>query len=738
MDKLSSLENLLRFPGYTNGLVFDASVLSCGCLTSEYIFKEQNTTQACPNCHAENVTILSPIKPLRELYSIIQSMYTHQERRRRSSSRKSIGESQAIQQQTGGQSNTESTDLISLFYKFAKEEQFERDNEINIPQPTQVQLETNHTKVEPIEISRKSTQNEIPLSYPSSMSLNSMSISPQNHRYLLEKSITGQQDSEFAGTNNELPENFDHNLLQSVSEQKEYNFTKKLSTFPTQQLKLNFSSIVPFKSTGGNIKKATSTSIHSYHDFKLGVEITRFVLMNEKKWELYEYVVPMGDVDNNSIKPQLLCCGRSTGEYGDNLNNLSFPESNIKEIVIKNEFGVKDNNNPNTNTNNSNNDSDIRRRLSSWDQMYCRLTKNYLIISGTKGIMRVFNVNKLSPYDFGQPIYTYITNYPIRCIAISPNDSLIACGITAKERISGKEQPFIILHRLVVSEDFYLDSVDPITITIPYRDPIKLINFNATSTHLIIATSWESRYLIIKLTNSYKSDNYRKPRLIWSDVAYRPNRRIDESSSTSAIYDEKADAEHELMMSKEGITDLEFGMINSNVVIVTSCSFRNRPPMLVRLYGAHIDSVPKNPSNSHEIRSSNSLEEDEEFSSISSAEVFMKITEIGSMIHKVAISPRGDGIVFLDKDGRLFLVSAPTFHAGGSINASDTKNKKRVVQLGEVANAERFSESASVVFSADGGKVFTLDRKGVFSVFDFTKGIPGDDPEVVKCKIISL
>lgn len=43
-----------------------------------------------------------------------------------------------------------------------------------------------------------------------------------------------------------------------------------------------------------------------------------------------------------------------------------------------------------------------------------------------------------------------------------------------------------------------------------------------------------------------------------------------------------------------------------------------------------------------------------------------------------------------------------------------------------------------MVFSADGGKVFALDRKGVFSVFDFTKGIPGEDPDVIKCKIISL
>lgn len=84
------------------------------------------------------------------------------------------------------------------------------------------------------------------------------------------------------------------------------------------------------------------------------------------------------------------------------------------------------------------------------------------------------------------------------------------------------------------------------------------------------------------------------------------------------------------------------------------------------------------------------------------------------------------------------MVSLPNFYPGRRISATDSKNKKIVVLLGEVANAERFSEAASVVFSSDGGKVFALDRRGVFSVFDFTKGIPGKDPDVIKCKIISL
>lgn len=203
----------------------------------------------------------------------------------------------------------------------------------------------------------------------------------------------------------------------------------------------------------------------------------------------------------------------------------------------------------------------------------------------------------------------------------------------------------MILHRLITLEDLYLDSVDPITITIPTRDPIKIINFNASSTHLVIATSWEYRYLIIKLTDSYQSDNYRKPRLIWSDLMYKTSRRnMDNTNQSSSSYDERAEAENDLMLSKEGVTDVKFGIMNSNMVISTSCALNNRPPILIRLEGCQIDS-PVNMSG-NEIKSVNSVDDDVENSRIVSAETVMKITEIGSLIYQVAISPRGDGIVF--------------------------------------------------------------------------------------------
>ncbi|RLV92123.1 SPS-sensor component PTR3 [Spathaspora sp. JA1] len=744
MDKasLTSLENLLKFPGTnTADPIADASILTCGCLVSEAIFLQiQHGT--CPNCKTTNVSILSEIKPLRDLYNLIVQFnavpnYSFSSRRRRSSSKKSIKE----EGQPGG--SGESMDLLSLFYKFAKEEEFTDKPSASqtpaAPAAAAVPAPRIEPGSQPIEIQQnQSVSTDIDIG--SLQIQHSPSASPHNNK------LWGFDSDTTAGINYSPDLKFEKNLLQSIGEQKEYNFSKcfpfhrKLSTFP--MLKFNFSAMVK---SGSSIKKAISTYIHSYHDFNLGKEITRFVLINSKRWELYEYSVSITDIEKSPLKPQLILCGKSTGEYSDSVNGLNqpLPKPTIKEIIIRNEFGVKQ-------AGDSHNDvEDMKKRLLQWDQIDCYLTKNYLVITGTKGVLRVFNVNKTtSSYLFGQPIYTYLTNFPIRCVSVSPNEALIACGITAKERLSGKEQPFVILHTLGFAEGGnYVNSVNPITITIPYRDPIKLLSFNASSSHLICGTSWESRYLVIKLKSSSSGeDSYRKPRLIWSDFIYKSARRnkpdggLDDGKELG--YDEKTtDADNELMLSNEGMTDLQFGNFFSNAVIVTSCSLKSRPPMIIHLEGAMIDSSKSHSSVVDNFSIQNSMtsgaEDEQDYSSIKSAEIIMKIPEIGSLIHRFALSPTGDGIVFLSKDGNVYLLSGPNFKKRLS-TTSIANSKKIVVLLGEVANSERFSEAASIKFSPDGGKVFAIDRKGVFSVFDFTKGVPGHDPDVIKCKIINL
>jgi hypothetical protein len=715
--RISNLEGLLKFPGSLNQTIPDASVLTCGCLVSEATFINESSPK-CPTCGNPQVTILSEIKPLRELYKIVQQLnlqLNSTQTRRRSSSKKSI--------RLGSMDEgAKSMDLLSLFYKFAKEEEY---SEKDVKPDT----ESDHAVALPIEINSKHEARFGSYQRPS----NTLSLLPTSNIHNPSVSVSPLQFSVEKSLNTppalrEL--NYEQNLLKSLNELKEYNFSKcfpfhrKMTTYSTQQSKFNIASM-----TLSMLKKTsrfTGSSIKTYLDFNLGAEITRFVLITEKRWELYECIVPTNEVDASNMKPQLVCCGKLTGEYGENMNSLNATQNTdlvTGEIIVRNNF----------NLNSSevySNDGDIKKRLKLWDFLDCQLSNNYLIISGTKGVMRAFNVNRMSPYGFGQPVYTYITNFPIRCIATTPKASLIACGITAREKTSGKEQPFIILHKMNMSEDNYLQSVEPITITSPYNDPIKIITFNAEATHLLCCTVWESRYLVIKLRSNKSSDNYKRPRLIWSDVVANATRRF-RAKGENDTFVESVEADNELMMNDEGITDLQFGAKFSNTIFLSSCSLRSRPPAVIRLDGASLDANKQ--STVSDSYSMSSIEE-EEYSSIISSEVVMKVSEVGSQIHRCALSRRGDGIVFINKDGQVLLVTTSNFYTSNPTPMT----RKVTVLLGEVANAERFPEAASVIFSSDGGKVFVVDRKGIFTVFDFTKGIPGEDVDVVKCKIINI
>lgn len=727
MDKLSvsKLESLLKFKGSygPNVIISDASILTCGCLVSESYFVSRLKSDSkisgsdCPNCHAKNVSILAEVTPLRELFSIIQELNIHLSKsKRKSSSKKSIRSSAIDRNET--HKTAESMDLISLFYKFAKEENSKSD-------------ESRHNSTEDVvsSVAKQEASNE-------SLSAQAYTTFPETNT-----SMTHNMPSVPIVKTMKEPFSDEHKLLANFSEEKEYNFSKcfpfhrKLSSFPTQQSKFNISSL-----TRGSIMKKSATficsDIHTFIDMETNCEVTRFVLITNKKWELYEYKVNVHASDGQSHKVLLLCCGKLSGEYGKDFNNLQ-EGLNDTEIIVKNDFSSS-HNNPGGN---SSSVVDKEKKLRIWDQLFCKLSKNYLLIGGTKGVMRILNISPSSlSTELGKPLYMYVTNFPIRCIAISPNESLVACGITAKERLSSKEQPFIILHKLNKStiQEARFESVEPITITIPYRDPIKIINFNPASTHILCCTVWESRYLIIKLRSKY-SDDYRKPRLVWADFtysSYRKNRNKDSDSGS----EEDTDDFH--LMDDEGITDLQFGTLSSNAIFLTSCSLKNKPSYVIRLDG-EVNSkrrsstghgLSDNCSQAISFLSNQSKnEENESEAYISGSEIIMKIPEIGSSIHRLALLPRGDGMVFLDKAGHIFLVSTPNFqlHPTSSL-------KSVVVQLGEVANAARYYEAASLKFSADGGKLYSVDRKGVFQVYDFTKGIPGQDSDVVKCKIIKV
>lgn len=702
--KIANLENLLRFPGalpaYT--VVADASVLSCGCLASEAQFSVGDGT--CPTC-SQNVTILKPVTPLRDLYKLIQQLSAESSSRPRR--RLSLKRSVRLNSDSKLQSFNDSMDLMELFCKYAKDDNFEvaeRDEvfETSLP-PVETRLATMKPS-EPLLVSSSQQDKFIPQierqrTLQTHLSVADELLWPNDHRDLL--------------------------VLMGLSEKEEYNFSRcfpfyrKVSAFQTQQSKLGFSRTLVKKAT-----KFVTSAISTHYDRGTNGERTTFVLVSERRWELYEYA---------NGKPLLVACGKLTGEYGPLSNEMKLPIND--GLVVRNEFSGNDR---------AKAEEALVAHLRSWVHLYCCLSDKYLVISGTTGVIRVLNADAaLGPV--GMPMYTYLTNFPIRCISIAPSNNLIGCGITTRERITGKQQPFIILHKFDIDGAGKVVEVTPITITVPYRDPLKMMTFNASSTHLLCCTVYEMRYFIIRLRGDTSPD-YKKPRLIWSDM--RVNRttrkkRDDGGSETDEVEESKMHADDQ-MLDNEGITDINFGLPFSNTVVVTSSSLKSRPSIVLKLNGPTIDSrkvLPRVPSGDFyydlELHLSTTMvhDDDDDYCNISDSEVILKVPEIGLNIYKSEVSPRGDSIVFVDKLGRILLVSTPNMLLQ---LVGQSQTRKRIVLLGESADALRFSEATSVKYSSDGGKVFAVDRKGLFQVFDFTKGIPGEDPDVIKCKIISI
>lgn len=705
--KLAQLENILRFPDLSLALVSDASVLSCGCLVSELAFIQAGH---CPIC-SSNSTLICVVQPLRELHRVIEQFRIETRPHRKLSLRSGTDTKKP-----------DTTDLVGLFYKYAEEER----QKSNLPL----------TRTKPQGQSQKQNENHSvtkAMAIPASGDISkarSASSSPEGRFFnsAVERQRTTQtQTSE---QNLLVIDSARLHILMGLSEKEEYNFSRcfpfhrKHSSFQTQQNRFALKSR-NFLNKG---PKFCCNDIVSRPDPLTQREITTFALISEKTWELYMLV---------DGKPRLVACGKSTGEYGLLLNEMETPKDH--GVIIRNEFSSK--------ANSDKGESDeTASRLKSWVHLYCRLSERYLVISGTRGVVRVLNVDPAYG-PVGSPVYTYITNFPIRCIAIAPNQSLIACGITALERISSKQQPFIILHKLDYDNDGNL-LIRPVTITVPFRDPLKTINFNLSSSHLIACTVYEMRYFIVRLRLEHSVD-YSRPRLIWNDTRLGKQegakRRVTNDSNEDVNM--PSNTEDDAMLDNEGITSIKFGVPFTNTVVITSSSLKNRPPIVLKLHGPRLEyglqllRVGTDHFENLYLRNYDSLYQDmsdstppteaSENSTIEDVEVVMKVPEVGSSIYNVEISPRGDAMVFVDKLGKLYLVSS-------NVQMGQRQLRNRVVLLGESADAYRYSETTTVRFSSDGGKVYAVDRRGLIQIFDFTKGIPGQDLDVIKCKIISV
>jgi hypothetical protein len=385
-----------------------------------------------------------------------------------------------------------------------------------------------------------------------------------------------------------------------------------------------------------------------YLQTQLSPDLTKLVLLSEKKWEVYSL-----DTEKPEKAPKLLCCGKSDGSYGTNFDHLK----KIKKDQII------------SNSNITSNINDALSILENWEHLYCQITENYLFISGTRGFLRIIDLNQT-----GRCVINYQCNFPIRCFDVSPDEKFIALGITGKDKYTQVEQAVIILLKIIPETSKFPFQISACPFTLPYRDPIGILKFSADSKLLSVATVLESRFLVISLADPSR------PTLVM-----KSQRRLDTS------------------LDSEGITDMSF-FPDNRLMTITSLS-PNSEPIIIDTNIASISGPD----------------------GIAKPKLLMKIDEVGSTIHKCCVSPRGDSVAYLNRNGNVYIMTAPRM---------DDNDSKRIACVLEVSNAARVKEAASMRFDADGYKLYVIDRKGVLSIADFTAGTV-EDHTVTRCKIIS-
>lgn len=393
------------------------------------------------------------------------------------------------------------------------------------------------------------------------------------------------------------------------------------------------------KSRFNTHQKILKTRSNSFIGMAISPDCQKFVLLTLHRWEVYT-------IGNNDT-PGLLFCGRNDLSFGTQIDKLKTPRKSLKGNVGLESF---QNNN--------------------WDHLFCTISNDFLIISGTKSIFAVYSFAAK-----GAPIYVHQALFPIRCMDIASNSEVLAYSITGRDKVTGSEQGLIVFHK--IEHDGMTSTPNfgpPITITLPYRDPINTIHLSDDGLYVTCSTALESRFLVISLKK------FDEPRLVMKSL-----RSFDTS------------------FESEGITDVKLFHGNPNLMCVTSTAF-NSPPIVMN---TRINTAPG-------------------ISVVAQPTLLMRLDELGSRIHGCAISPRNDSIAFIDRNGTVCIMAVPTMV---------DPEKKRVVVVDVVADASRAREAAAMQFSPDGYKLYILDRKGVLHVEDFAFA-PPKNRQVIKCKQI--
>lgn len=417
-----------------------------------------------------------------------------------------------------------------------------------------------------------------------------------------------------------------------------------------------------------------------YTSTSISPDTRKFTVMTDKKWAVYQ--IPEYYKD----PPTLLCSSHSQDE----------------DVQVNEKVKRKKSLSPNvaaaTNPSLLSQEPD-QTIPTAWSHQMVSTSNRYLAVAGSKGILRVYDME-----NHGRCVYHHQSKFNIRFMAISPNGTLIACAITGIDNTTKIEQPMIVLHWLQLGDKSppftaYTSSLNSVTqvpgvtvqmvetvsITIPYQDVINCLSFSPDEAFLSCGTNVTSHILIINVTNPHE------PRMMLK---------------TSRYTDKTPEA--------EGITSIEF-FPRSRFMLVTSVAHHSYPMI--------IDTKIKTTSSQAQ-------------QVIPRLSMFTRISKVGASIHKSCISPRGNSAAFLDKNGLVYIMYAPNMQTAGTFSSSastSSSQNTRVFVVTEVCAAQTYREAASIRFSPTGHALFIVDQRGNFYVEDFAVSST-NQPGIGKCR----
>lgn len=311
-------------------------------------------------------------------------------------------------------------------------------------------------------------------------------------------------------------------LPKAVMQQRESFYSRCFPTY-RKQFKHSLNSRFPL----GRTKPYIATAITP--------DATKFVVVSETLWSVYR--IPL---DYNE-PPVLWLSGNTAGVITNHIDEKNqrkstSPQGSTASSIISSSSSVLSS--YSISSSSIEIDPDLysnfypteKDDIRNWTHQLASLSNRYLAVSGTGGVLRVYDIER-----GGRLVYHYKSKFNIKYLAISSSGNCIACATTGfNKKKPDQPVPMIVLHWLS-SGDFcpqlvyymtqslsalpkhLVDAADPrlsfqkaetITIEVPYKDIINTLSFSSDESYIACSTRNTSHILIINITNHHR------PRLV--------------------------------------------------------------------------------------------------------------------------------------------------------------------------------------------------------------------------------